>query len=162
MLQPINNFNFSKFILEDDKDILISNDFNLENIQEIQNSLILEVFRENIKNQVQYIINKNIKANYIIQSIDVNLYDTISNSINQTTISSISISLRKQGELINTINSIDISIDPIDPIEPINNFNFESNQDNLNQELINDISKIKELISNEYNLSSENIYIKML
>nr|WP_317356528.1 stage III sporulation protein AF [uncultured Tyzzerella sp.] len=139
MIQPLNflfnnikNVEALTIFKEDDFNTL--DNINMEKYKNIQNEMVKNAFEENIKRQIESLLNDE----YYIQNIDVFLYE---NKYEEINIEKIDLTLKS--------NNNNIYVKP---------FNENKNGENNQEKQINNIKKI---ISNFYNLNINNIFVTL-
>lgn len=139
MIEPINsiynnfkNFNISKIDYYK-KEINTLNNYNEEEYKLLKNNLLEDIFKENIKFQIEKIID----CKYKIEEIDIKI---------------------QEGKYQNLIIT-NINLKLIDRQNKIYVRSFNENEIKLEKFRNNNINDIKKLISDFYNLSIDNIFI---
>ena len=137
MIKPIDSIlngvnNIDSLNIFNNQDFEINSNIDSEKYKDIQNQMVKNAFQDNIKVQIESIL----KNEYVIKKINLELYE---NKYEEINIDKIYLTLNKFNK--------NIYIKP---------FNEDKNIENLEKKEINDIKK---LISDFYNMPSENIFI---
>ncbi len=139
MIKPLNLLFFSIKNYEilpifNENEIVINYDLDIKNYEDIQNKMIKNAFKENVKLQIE----TSLKNNYIIKDIDIDLYE---NKYSEINIDKIHVTLKN--------NNKNIYVKPFNEDKGI--------KDLENKEIIN----LKNLINKIYNIDVNNIYITL-
>ncbi|WP_250277673.1 stage III sporulation protein AF [[Clostridium] colinum] len=137
MIEPLNLIfdsvkNVEALTIFNEQDFKQNNMINVEKYKNIQNDMVKSAFKENIKSQIKTIL----KDKYIIKDINLELYE---NKYEEINIESIYLTLVK--------NNQNIYIKP---------FNEDKNLQNAEKQ---EIDNIKNLISQVYNIKTDNVFI---